>query len=212
LSEPEAPAVPDAASSAPASLRLFVALWPTPAVRAALAAQRNALSWPSGTALVADERLHLTLHFLGHVSAALLPQLVPALQLRYPRFTLDIGPPQAWPRGLVVLPCTPVPPALRELHATLAAALAGLGMPVEQRPFRPHVTLARRAEGVKLRPAVPRDSPPLHWRVSGHALVWSHPSAGYRVLARYSERGITLATTPQIATTRTPPARRPTAR
>jgi RNA 2',3'-cyclic 3'-phosphodiesterase len=203
--------VPDAPSSAPASLRLFIALWPTPAVRAALTAQRHALPWPPGAARVADERLHLTLHFLGQVSAALLPQLVPALQLRYPRFTLDIGPPKVWPRGLAVLPCTPAPAALLALHAALTAALAGLGLPVERRPFRPHVTLARRAEGVLL-PRPTSHAPNLRWRVAGHALVWSHPGAGYRVLARYGERGITLATTPQIATTRTPPARRPTAR
>ena len=203
----------DGVSPAPASLRLFIALWPTPAVRTALATRRDALRWPPGAALVADERLHLTLHFLGQVPATLLPQLVPALQLRGSRFTLDIGPPQMWPRGLAVLPCTPAPPALRALHVALAAALAGLGLSVERRPFRPHVTLARRAEGVVLpRSAAPSDAPPLRWRVSGHALVWSHPSAGYRVLARYSERGVTLATTPQIATTRTPPARRPRGR
>src|SRR3954452_13025852 len=47
--------------------RLFVALWPAPAVRARLAEQRDALGLPRNARPVADANLHLTLHFLGPV-------------------------------------------------------------------------------------------------------------------------------------------------
>lgn len=166
-------------------LRLFVALWPGAAARAALAARRDACTWPAGAAPVADERLHLTLHVLGAVDAARLPQLAAALWLPPPRLRLQVGAPVHWPHGLVVAPLAAPPDALQALQAGLAAALSGLGLPVERRPFRPHVTLARHAAGAALGPA----APPLHWAAQGYALA-SSEAGRYRVLARYTPRGV----------------------
>ena len=53
--------------------RLFLALWPPPAVREAIAGWRGAWWWPPAARLVQDERLHLTLHFIGAVPASRLP-------------------------------------------------------------------------------------------------------------------------------------------
>ena len=186
-------------------LRLFIALWPTPAVRAALCARRNEIVWPSAAAVVSDERLHLTLHFIGDVPRTLLQHLLPALQVPCPGSELELGGALHWPRGLVVLPAASIPEPLRALHAALAGALSGLGLPVEQRAFRPHVTLARRAAGAVL----PAPAVPLRWRCAGYALVHSDPVDGYRVLARYAERGVTLAATPRTATARSRPAPAP---
>jgi 2'-5' RNA ligase len=188
-------------------LRLFTALWPTPALRAALCARRDAIAWPRGAAIVADARLHLTLHFIGAVPSDRLPQLVPALQVPCCRIDIELGAAQSWPHGLVVLPVMTTPEPLRELHATLAAALSGLGLPPERRAFRPHVTLARRAAGAGLPPS----TTPLRWRAAGYSLVCSHPLDGYQVLARYGARGVNAATTSRIATRRSlpPPAPKP---
>ncbi|MBE7420029.1 MAG: 2'-5' RNA ligase family protein [Ideonella sp.] len=167
------------------SLRLFVALWPGPALRAALAARRDAIAWPAGAAPVPDAQLHLTLHFIGHVDATRLPQLVAGLWLPPPRLRLQLGEPVHWPHGLVVLPVAEPPDALLALHASLATALVGLGLTVERRAFRPHVTLARRAGGARLGSAGPLP----RWTAQGYALA---ASAGgrYRVLARYSTHGV----------------------
>jgi 2'-5' RNA ligase len=170
------------------SLRLFIALWPTPAVRAALAARRDSVGWPAGAAPVADDRLHLTLHFLGAVAVERLTDLVPALAAPWPGCTVAFGDPARWPHGLVVLPAQGPPPRLLDLHTLLADRLAGLGLPVEQRAFRPHVTLARRADRARL----PVATAPLRWRPTDYALVRSHPTTGYHVLARYGARGITI--------------------
>lgn len=170
------------------TLRLFIALWPTPAVRAALAARRDSVGWPTGAAPVADERLHVTLHFLGAVAIERLTELVPALAVPWSGCTIALGDPARWPHGLVVLPVPRPPAPLRELHAKLADRLTGLGLPVEQRAFRPHVTLARRAD----RAQVPAAAAPLRWRPTDYALVRSHPTTGYHVLARYGARGITI--------------------
>lgn len=195
---------PTPPAGAGATVRLFVALWPSPRLRAALAARRAAIGWPHGAAPVDDAKLHLTLHFLGAVAAAQLPRLVPALQVPVQAFELRLGGAVAWPHGLVVAPVLAMPEALLALHAGLATALAGLGLALERRAFRPHVTLARRAGGALL----PADDPPLRWRNRGYALVWSDRGA-YRVLARYGPGGLSLPTARQIATARNPPAATP---
>jgi RNA 2',3'-cyclic 3'-phosphodiesterase len=170
------------------TVRLFVALWPTPTVRAALAARRDAIGWPAGSAPVADERLHLTVHFLGAVAIDRLTALVPALITPWQPMALSLGDTVHWPRGLVVLPVLRPPAALQWLHAALAERLTALGVPVEPRAFKPHVTLARRAE--RTQPAPP--AAPLRWRPGGYALVRSDPARGYHVLARYGPRGVTI--------------------
>ena len=191
----------------PRGLRLFIALWPTPAVRSALCARRDAIRWPAQARVVPDQRLHLTLHFIGPVPSALWPRLLPALQAPC-SFELELVAAQQWPHGLVVLPATAVPSALSALHTALAGALTRLGLPVERRVFRPHVTLARGAAGAQL----PTETAPMRWRARGYVLVNSDPVDGYRVLARCSERGVTLARVPRTATARKPPAPAPTPR
>lgn len=167
--------------SGPAA-RLFLALWPSPRVRAGLAAQRDRIAWTAGAAPVPDAKLHLTLHFLGDVPADRVPEIAAALPPPGRAFELRFGTLQAWRGGLVVLHPLQVPPALAALHATLAERLRGLGLRVEARAFRPHVTLARRATVPAPLPAVPL----LRWRVAGAALVQSLPDGRYVVLARAS--------------------------
>ena len=57
----------------PATTRLFLALWPDPAVRDALRTWRDLWSWPRGASPVATDKLHLTLHFLGSQPSERLP-------------------------------------------------------------------------------------------------------------------------------------------
>ena len=75
------------------------------------------------------------------------------------------------------------PDGLLALQQRLGAALRALGLPTETRPYRPHVTLARKAAGAALR----CEPAPLRWRVRSHALVESRPGGrgGYIVLRRY---------------------------
>jgi predicted component of type VI protein secretion system len=83
-----------------------------------------------------------------------------------------------WPRGLVVLRATSPAAALQQLHGRLGEALQALGLSLEKRRFRPHVTLARRAAGSH---ATPRRVE-LRWQVSSYTLVESLAGAagGYR--------------------------------
>jgi 2'-5' RNA ligase len=71
-----------------------------------------------------------------------------------------------------------VPQPLSDLHRALGDALERVGLPREDRTFRPHVTLARRAQGT-----TPAPGPAARWRVRDYALVES--AQGYRVLHRF---------------------------
>lgn len=176
MSLPEAPGTAAGAGSA----RLFYALWPDAAVHAALLAHQRAWRWPAGVSLTRPERLHLTLHFLGELPAALLPALADALPRGGEPFELRLAQPALWRGGLAVLLAEQVPPPLRALHAGLGEALQALGLSTDPRPFAPHVTLARRA-----RHAVPPGQvEPVVWPARGAVLVESvRPQGGYRVLA-----------------------------
>jgi 2'-5' RNA ligase len=159
--------------------RLFVALWPDQRVRSALAAVQQRWTWPAPAALVRADKLHATLHFLGDVACDRVDALKAALEVASTPFELQLRAAEVWRGGIAVLE-TDTPPALMALHAALGEALSGLGLSVEVRPYRPHVTLARHAQGA----LPPPELPPVRWPVHGHALVCS-AGGNYTVLARY---------------------------
>lgn len=167
----------------PAAPRLFLALWPDAAARRGLAAWRDRWSWPSGAVPTPAANLHLTLHFLGPVAIGRLPDLASAAAMRPEPFTLDFGRAELWPGGIAVVCPLAAPEPLLRLQTALALVLRRLGLPVEERAFRPHVTLARKAPHA----AVPPDGPAVAWHVaSGFVLVQSMPAGqGYRVLQRF---------------------------
>ena len=170
--------------------RLFLALWPDGALRRALLAWRDAWHWPPRAALVAPDDLHLTLHFLGGVPLVRLPELTAlggALDVRCEPFALSLGSAALWPQGIAVLqPEEPhaIAPPLARLHGDLQLALARLGLPTEDRIYRPHVTLARHAQAA----VPPPEGPNLRWQVAGYALFrsWPGKTGGYSVIRRYA--------------------------
>lgn len=171
-------------AGAASKARLFLALWPGPTVRERLLDWRGAWRFPADAALVRPIDLHLTLHFIGSVEAGRLPELVAALAVPLQRFEMAFGTAELWPRGIAVTRPHAAPARLLALHAALAERLVQLGLPVEQRAFSPHVTLARKATAARLTqcPAA------LRWSVHGYVLVQSRPVAagGYRRLAGYA--------------------------
>ena len=158
--------------SAPARERLFFALWPDDATRDALASlARGALGDGNGR-LVAPENLHLTLAFLGGVDAAFRACAERAAeQVSALGFTLSLAHTGCWPRAQVLWSAPEATPdALSELASALNGALHECGYAPEARPFRAHVTLARKVRG--RRRATPHA--PVDWRVDAFHLVASH--------------------------------------
>lgn len=160
--------------------RLFLGLWPGDDVRQAIDDHAAAWDWPQRARRTRSERLHLTLHFLGQRPAGELPLLRRVLEVGWEGCELQLDRCTVWPGGIAVLESSAVPDALAWLHAELGTRLAAAGVPVEERPYRPHVTLARQASGAR----PPPDCPPLRWPVSpAYALVQSLSGGrGYQTL------------------------------
>lgn len=176
--------MPAAAPSPDDKARLFLALWPSPRLQAALLAHQHAWRWQPGAALVQAEKLHLTLYFLGAVPRQRLASLVAGLKVPVSPFELDFDQPALWHGALAVLQPHAAPAGLLQLHAALGTALQRLAVPVESRPLRPHITLARHAAGAQ----PPARAPLLRWPVRDYALVESVAAPGnpYRLLQRYT--------------------------
>ena len=164
--------------------RLFLALWPSPRVRAALLDYRDAWHWDSQASLVKPEQLHLTLHFIGNVARYRLEPLIKGLAVPFKPFELKFGHSDLWRHGIAVLQPQAIPASLLQLHGALGLALQGLELPVEKREsFRPHITLARHAADT----VPPAKESGLRWCVRGYTLVEScrEPAGRYRLVQRY---------------------------
>ena len=170
----------------PGIVRLFAALWPDDALREAIVAQRAQWSWPKQAQRVRAERLHLTLHFIGNVASErvdVLQQALRAVDVEALDLALDTA--AVWRNGVAsLLPQAP-PAELLRLHAASGAALAAAGVELERRPYRPHLTLARRAFGA-VAPAAPFALP---WRSDAFVLVES--GLRYTVIERYPRTSAT---------------------
>jgi len=155
--------------------RLFLALWPDAAVRAALREQALRWGWPDAARRYDEADWHLTLHFLGSLPPERLAGLRAGLAVDFEPFELVLDRPELW-HGIAVLTCEQVPPALQRLHATLGQALRRLDLAPDARPYRPHLTLARSAVGAQL----PLEAPQIAWPVRGYALVRSTGDSRWR--------------------------------
>jgi len=130
--------------------RSFLALAPDAATRKQLA------SVPSldGVQPTHIDDLHLTLAFIGSISDAqrqVLADALPALATLAKQIPpLEPTGFETWPtpeKPRVWVAAYALPDALRELVAQVHTVLTGADLPVDARPFRPHITLARFPRG-----------------------------------------------------------------
>lgn len=165
--------------------RLFVALWPGPAVRMRLGAMAGEWPWSAGALRVGEAGLHMTLHFLGHVSRHRLKLVAEGLVVPMQPFDLMLDRAEVWRNGVAILAPSEIPAGLHALQRSLTDALRPLGLVPEARAFRPHVTLARHAEGC----LPPQEFAPVRWPVASYELVESpvqDSAVGYRHLRHYA--------------------------
>ena len=137
--------------------------------------------------LVPDARLHLTLHFIGSFPLEGIDALAERLAAVPPRrMVLRANGAEMWRGGLAVLRIAPEP-GLLGLHEDLSAVLSKLVVPIDTRPFAPHVTLARKAAGAQ----PPGTASHLDWNAEGFALVESitGTNVAYRVLRSFPPEG-----------------------
>lgn len=139
---------------APARVRAFFALPVPDDALDALRRARDALRRPAELSHVTarflpDEALHVTLCFLGSVSRDRVPGFVDALETCAPDSPIDaslseLGAFSSPKRArVVVAELTDPEGRITELARRISEAAVALGVSLEERSFRPHVTLAR---------------------------------------------------------------------
>jgi len=151
--------------------RLFFALWPGDDLRSALAPRIRALQ-PEGVGRPQrPDQWHATLEFLGPVPASRVAAArEAAAEVRADPCEILFDAVEYWRRPEVLcLVARVLPPALDALVGQLRAGLAARGFEPESRPFRAHLTLARKVHA----PVAAVPFQPLLWPVADFALVES---------------------------------------
>lgn len=166
--------------------RLFFALWPETAVREQLSAMRDAIKPGTQARPIQSANLHITLAFLGDMTQRQTQQaqcVAAIVNAQSFDLILDHYGHFARPRVLFAA-ATVIPAAALDLHHQLKHALIDHQLPVEQRPWAPHVSLYRKVRQAPqlIQPAV------VSWPVRHFALIESvFDPAGvqYRELQRW---------------------------
>lgn len=172
-----------------ASLRVFFALWPDEATRERTFEATAPARRIGGGRPVPAHNLHLTMAFLGSIAPGALRE-IETLDLGGDAFDLCLDRIGFWPRTRIVwLGTKKAPPALIDLFDRLWNSLKGFGFARDKHPFRPHVTVARKAGPPG--PALLPD--PVHWRVNDVVLMHSRGGGRgvvYKALKRWPLDGL----------------------
>ena len=136
--------------------------------------------------LIAPERLHITLHFLGDFDAAVAGRAMEAVRsMRAEPIDIILDRAKSFSNRRQMRPFVLVSAApsheLRSFQKKLAAALLKAGLRNEVRSFKPHLTLLYDEQVVKERPVTP-----IRWTV--HEFVLVHSFVGrsrYETLGRW---------------------------
>ncbi|MEX2354034.1 MAG: RNA 2',3'-cyclic phosphodiesterase [Gammaproteobacteria bacterium] len=164
--------------------RLFFALWPDTSTSLKLA-EVGRESDLDGRRLLPARKLHITIEFPGMVDPACCQELITAAgKVVARRFSLLINTSGWWKRARIAwLAPNPVPAGLSELHQAIHALVLAAGVPVQDRPYSPHITLAR-----NINMPVKLEFEPIYWEVSDFCLVESNTrpqGAEYQIIRRW---------------------------
>ena len=129
-------------------MRLFIGIPLSPATSDALAAVTNHFrtkSAPDNLRWSARESWHITLQFLGSTRPEQFDCINARLrQLHRAPFSVQLGALGIFDRAGVLYVDVLVTPQLTSLQQAILAATAPCGFAPEDRPYHPHITLARR--------------------------------------------------------------------
>lgn len=174
------------------SARVFFALWPGPGTLSTLVHESKRLHALYGGRPTCPATMHLTLVFIGAVPRSRLIELLDlARGFSAEPFDIDFDQAGCWRHNKVawVAP-TRVPEKLGALVSRLELALTEHGIDFDRRDYRPHVTLARKADCHAVPPAEVTCA--ISWPAREFLLVESRlceTRADYAVLGRFPLAG-----------------------
>lgn len=134
----------------PAHIRAFIAIYTSAEIKQNLGRVQEQLQRvDGGVKWVAPENMHFTLTFLGDIPSGKVEPVALAMDTAAATavpFSYDVS-------GLgyfgsrrspkVIWAGISAPPTLAELHKTVCAGISGLDIPLEERAFKPHLTIGR---------------------------------------------------------------------
>lgn len=164
--------------------RLFFAIWPDTEAGERLETLASELNAQAGGRAVPRDKVHLTLAFLGEVAPDRADDLVKAADaVREAPFELVLDRIGAFRRARVAWVGTDTPPEpLLRVEAKLREGLRARGFDLEERPFKPHVTLVRKVDRTLKTAGIA----PVVWPVREIALVRSDMGNGsYTTMATW---------------------------
>jgi len=141
-------------------MRLFVAVEIPKEIRTAISDLTRKIGRVEGLRWVSEASMHLTLKFLGEVKDSLIPDIQKRLQTvaaRHNIFSAGVRGAGAFPnlkRPNVLWIGFEKSGPLRALADDIESELAELGFTRENRPFSPHLTIARVRESRGIEPAI----------------------------------------------------------
>lgn len=167
------------------TLRLFFALWPTERMQSALAKAAAPAVSAAGGRPIPNGNLHSTLAFLGAVPESRFGDLSVVDGVAAPPIALTLDRIEHWRRTEILCACASVTPqAALDLASALKETLLAAGFSPDLKPFRAHVTLAR-----KVARARDEAMTPVEWSFDSISLVASQtaPSgSSYSVVRSWS--------------------------
>jgi len=164
-------------------MRVFFALWPSPAIQQQLHAIAKQLQPQCKARVMRRETLHLTLQFIGNIRRSDLPKLLAtASKVTAPPFTLALEKIAFWKHNRIAYATLKNhAPILDELVSALKTQLAAEGIIYADSKFSPHVTLLRNVE----RTLPTQDFAAIEWPIDCFVLVESKltdQGAHYKIL------------------------------
>lgn len=165
--------------------RLFFALWPNSETRKKIGGINQSIN-SEGLKRVKSDNLHVTLIFLGNIDAELETMIRQSIKnMSVQPFTLYFDKLVFWrkPR-LLCLTTSQYDQQLAILVDNLRKELEQCGVAVEDRVYKPHISLARKA-----RRLIDIDVQTIEWSVQSFCLVESISTAEgvhYQVLQRWN--------------------------
>lgn len=149
--------------------RIFFALLPDAAARSEIMALQQQFTDPP-LRIYSEKNLHQTLVFLGEFAEADLMELITACQsIHLPPISMQFEQLIFWPQPKVLcLTAQSIPDELKALMQDLNEIAELFNVNLDPRPYRPHITLARKASE-----AVALDFAPIRFTADEFVLMQS---------------------------------------
>ena len=167
--------------------RLFFALWPSDLVRRSITEVLSCLPTKIDGRAVPTQNMHVTLHFVGHVTESTKDCMhAAARSVEAEAFQLDLDNLGHFPKAKIFwMGVQNAPEQIAQLHKKLGIAIEDCGFVSDKRAYAPHVTLMRKC----VHPAMKYEDFSIPWTVDEFVLVESvqdEAGVNYRVLERYT--------------------------